>query len=153
MENLKKVKDGDIFCLINSFEPIPLIHLLEKKGYESYVKNISNEEIHTYFHKNPTQEVSEPVPPVMNVQKEDFVTILKTYKENIIETDVRNMEMPLPMLTIMKLLDDLPQEKALYVHHKKIPVYLLPELEEMGFEYFINEIAEGNIKLIIRHKL
>jgi hypothetical protein len=84
---------------------------------------------------------------------EDFEQMLESYKGFIKETDVRNLEMPLPMLTILELLESLPQNYILYVHHKKIPVYLLPEIEDKGFEYFINEIAEGDVKLIIRHKL
>jgi hypothetical protein len=53
------------------------------------------------------------------------------------------------MLTILDVLEHLPQGKALYVHHKRIPVYLLPELAEKGFEYRIKEIKEGEVHLLI----
>jgi hypothetical protein len=38
------------------------------------------------------------------------------------------------MVTILNELEALPQGHALYVHHKKMPQYLLPELEERRFK-------------------
>ena len=67
-----------------------------------------------------------------------------------IETiDVRELEMPLPMHAIMEALQKLKNDKALFVYHKRIPVFLLPELEEQNFNYRIREIREGEAHLII----
>jgi hypothetical protein len=57
--------------------------------------------------------------------------------------------MPQPMLTILSELDKLPADKALHVYHKRIPVFLLPELADKNFEYRINEISDGNVHLLI----
>ena len=46
-------------------------------------------------------------------------------------------------------LESLPAVKALYVNHKRLPEYLLPELEDRGFKYVVREIEEGDLKLII----
>ncbi|RYZ25802.1 MAG: DUF2249 domain-containing protein, partial [Chitinophagaceae bacterium] len=54
-----------------------------------------------------------------------------------------------PMLAILEALDHLPNETALYVYHKRIPVFLLPELAQKGFEYRIKEINEGEVHLLI----
>lgn len=35
------------------------------------------------------------------------------------------------------------------MNHKRIPVFLLPELVERGLEYRVKEIAEGDVKLFI----
>lgn len=153
LSNVKKVKEGQIFAILNSFEPIPIIHLLEKKGYESYVQYIDTEEVLTYFHKKTSLEAPVKDTPVEKTEKENFSDMLKNYQGNTIETDVRHLEMPMPMLTILELVESLPSNHILYVHHKKIPVYLLPELEDKGFEYFIHEVEEGEVKLIIRRKL
>jgi TusA-related sulfurtransferase len=72
-------------------------------------------------------------------------------KKEIHEIDVRNLEMPLPMLTILQELESLKENEVLYVHHKKIPQYLLPELEERKFKTWITEINSENVKLLI-HK-
>jgi hypothetical protein len=63
--------------------------------------------------------------------------------------DVRHLEMPQPMITILDNLDHLPNETALYVYHKRIPVFLLPELAQRGFEYRIKEIQDGEVHLLI----
>jgi hypothetical protein len=43
----------------------------------------------------------------------------------------------------------LPTDKALFVYHKRIPVFLLPELEEQQFSYRIKEISDGEVQLLI----
>ena len=53
------------------------------------------------------------------------------------------------MLAILKALDDLPNATALYVYHKRIPVFLLPELAQKGFDYRIKEIMDGEVHLLI----
>jgi len=74
------------------------------------------------------------------------------FKNNIQTIDVRSLEMPLPMLTILDALDKLPAENALYVYHKRIPVFLLPELSERKFDYRIKEISAGEVHLLIFRK-
>ena len=70
--------------------------------------------------------------------------------EGKVETiDVRALEMPLPMHTILEALETLPKEKALFVYHKRIPVYLLPELEDQQFGYRIKEISDAEVHLLI----
>lgn len=63
--------------------------------------------------------------------------------------DVRHMEMPLPMLTILDALDNLSDGEALYVVHKRIPVFLLPELADRKFDYRIKDVADGEVYLLI----
>ena len=53
------------------------------------------------------------------------------------------------MLTILEELDKLPADKALYVYHKRIPVFLLPELADRKFGYRIKEIDDGEVRLLI----
>ena len=71
------------------------------------------------------------------------------YSGNMETIDVRKMEMPLPMHAILEALDHLPAGKALFVNHKRIPVFLLPELTDREMDYRIKEIADGNVHLLI----
>jgi hypothetical protein len=43
------------------------------------------------------------------------------------------------------------ENEALYVHHKKVPQYLLPELAERNFSTWAAEVDDQNVKLLI-HK-
>jgi hypothetical protein len=53
------------------------------------------------------------------------------------------------MMTILEALDKLPADHALFVYHKRIPMFLLPELAERNFDYRIKEIGEGEVHLLI----
>jgi len=126
-----------------------LINILQKKGYASMVKTQGGA-VHTFFVKTSEPEEGErkgewlfhTTPGALEQEKEKFAGSLA-------EVDVRELEMPLPMVTILNELEALPQGHALFVHHKKIPQYLLPELEERHFKTWVAELGEGNVKLLI----
>lgn len=148
MGKVKQLPNGSILKLVNSFEPLPLIKILSKRGFEYYVEHVDADIVNTFFHKvgdfaHTGQTQSEIKQDV------DWGTVLKKYEGKIVTVDVRNLEMPLPMLIILEKLDKLPDDNALYVHHKRIPVFLLPELQEKGFEYRIKEISQGEVHLLI----
>lgn len=66
-------------------------------------------------------------------------------------TDVRAMPMPQPMLHILEQLETLPDNKALFVYHKKVPMFLLPELKERGYRYSIKEDTGAILMLIYKN--
>ncbi|MEO7088095.1 MAG: DUF2249 domain-containing protein [Bacteroidia bacterium] len=151
MQELKKVPDGFVLEVINSFEPTPLIKILNKKGYESFVKTDGGA-VYTYFLKVIGSEKEEySTELVFKILFDEMAKEKVKFSNKLCEVDVRDLEMPLPMVTILNELESLPEGHALFVHHKKIPQYLLPELEERQFKIFITEIEEGNVKLLI-HK-
>lgn len=146
LNKLKEVTPGKVLKLINSFEPAPLIQLLSKKGFSYYIENVDDEQVVTYFFKTDTTEVTlkTDVEP-----SDDWDEKLKQYTDNLETVDVRDLEMPLPMLTILEKLDTLPLKTALYVYHKRVPVFLLPELADRKFSYRIHEITENEVHLLI----
>lgn len=143
------VEAGQILKIINTFAPIPLITLLEKKGFISHIARIEDDLVEAYFFKSAG--VIDGVAPVKPEQAsvEDWDALCERYKDKLITIDVRNLEMPGPMMTILDALGQLPGENALFVYHKRIPVYLLPELSDRGFEYRIREVSDGEVYLLI----
>lgn len=146
VQKVKSLQKGDVLKIINSFEPTPLIHLLGKQGFESFTEVIDAEIVHTYFYKNTA--IAAPVPVVTN-NASDWDEVLQRFVNNLETIDVRNMEMPLPMHTILESLQNLPVNKALFVYHKRIPVFLLPELDAQQFSYRIKEISDSEVHLLI----
>lgn len=146
LESIKHLKAKQVLKLINSFEPIPLIQLLERKGYKTYSEVINADLVFTYFFNN--KQIMD-IDYEHHVSSKDWDGILGRFKEKLVTIDVRALEMPLPMLTILDALENLPNGKALYVYHKRIPVFLLPELQERGCEYRIKEISDGEVHLLI----
>lgn len=144
-----ELKSGQILCVINTFEPVPIIKILNSKGYESYVEYITENEVHSYFAIAKANNESTNTSEFSLIDSEQFDNILNNYKNKLKEVDVRSLEMPLPMLTILEELENLPNGFALFVNHKKIPMYLLPELDELNYKYVICKISEDYYKLLI----
>jgi len=143
LQKVTSLDTGQVLKIVNSFEPTPLMHLLGKQGFESYSEVITDELVQTYFYKKTNTILS----PDSNA--EGWAEVLQRFNDKQEVIDVRHLEMPLPMLTIMEALETLPADKLLFVYHKRIPVFLLPELKERKFSYRIREISEGEVNLLI----
>lgn len=153
----KNVPEGQILCVINSFVPTPLIHLLQQgKAGSSYVDKTSENEILTYFLKRKNAGEEEQRSSNGNVIFDDadsFEAVRQRFSgEKIREADVRRLEMPQPMHIILHELKTLPPDHILYVHHKRVPVYLLEELADKHYEIHIHTIGEGDVKMILFEK-
>ncbi|MCZ2224230.1 MAG: DUF2249 domain-containing protein [Chitinophagales bacterium] len=148
-QKVKELTANQVLLIINNFEPVPLIKLLENQGFTSYVKFVDENTIETYFYKtNTTSETPTNIDEEIKTSG-DWEQMIKHYENNLVEIDVRHLEMPMPMMTILEALETLPDNKALYVHHKRIPVFLLTELKDRKFDYRIKEIQEGEVYLLI----
>ena len=77
-----------------------------------------------------------------------FDSICKQFEHDMVQIDVRHLEMPQPMMTILQHLDILEEGKALFVKHKKVPHFLLPELAERNFRHAFRHV-NGGVDLII----
>ncbi len=149
MNELKSVPDGQALEVVNSFEPAPLIKILRQKGYGSFTEEKGGA-VHTYFLKTgPAQEKKGGREWLFRVSPEALNDQKAAFGHRCREVDVRDLEMPLPMVIILNELGNLSEGGALFVHHKKTPQYLLPELEERGYKAWIAELGEGNVKMLI----
>lgn len=148
MQAITDLSNGNVLLLINSFEPLPLISILKEKGCTADVVEIGPGEVHTFFKKQTEENISSP----SATENEFLFNDIKNRFEGCCEViDVRQLPMPQPMITILKALESLDEHKALFVHHKKVPLFLLPELKEKNFEYVFKH-TEGGVELIIyRH--
>lgn len=147
MEKIKLLAKNQTLEIINSFEPIPLINVLKSKGFDSEVVR-KGDLVHTYFQK--VEEVDLKKTDVSTCTNENtFDEVYKTYIGKMEYVDVRHLEMPEPMTTILEKLESLPVGFCLLVDHKKVPQFLLPELKERNFNIFYNKIDKNNIQLLI----
>lgn len=148
MKAIKNLKKGQTLELINVFEPTPIIQILEEKGYKSWTEKIDSEEYHTYFSKQ-TNETTEDSVLESPIEEGSFEEKLLSYGENLREIDVQYLEMPEPMVTILKEIDQLPEGYVLLVHHKKVPQFLLPELKTRNYTWMHKEIGPRQTDLLI----
>jgi len=148
MDKLSEIAPGNTLLVINSFEPAPLIRILKGKGY--HISVISKEPgiVFTYITKTVENGVLKADVKEPSENQDLFEDVLRQYNQKFTEIDVRKMEMPKPMIAILDELDRLKSGKALYVRHKKIPLFLFPELKERHFNYVLKQ-AETEVILII----
>lgn len=156
----KKVRPGAALQIINTFIPTPLLRLLEDKGAQTYSETIAQRLTYSYFfkpvqandNKNATAQVKLD-DLISTVNETGFNAQLGRYTaDQIKEIDVRTLEAPAPMQTILKELEALSEEHGLYVHHKRIPVYLLEDLQASGkYCVFILPITEAQVDLLLTH--
>ncbi len=150
LHRFKDVPSGKILCVINSFVPTPLIHLLkQEKAEDAFVETINEKEFRTYFLKKEKNAESVPAQKLNMDDVQTFERISAQFTDKITEMDVRALEMPGPMHAILGALETLEADSALYIHHKRVPVYLLEELADKDFEVHICEYEENNVKMLI----
>ncbi len=148
MAAIKELKDDQTLEIINVFEPIPLINKLKGMGYDSEVIRKEGA-VHTYFRKEPGSEMQIKKERIYKSDADEFDKTLASFGEKVRTIDVRPLEMPEPMVTILKEIETLEPDTVLFVEHKKIPQYLLPELEDRNFNVVIKELEENHVQLLI----
>ena len=152
LASINKLEESQGLKLINTFEPLPLIHLLADRGFTHRTEFVDDNTVITYFNKK-APGIKEIIPfPADELPVDDgqIDSLLATIAPDRIKyLDVRQLEMPKPMLSILAETPHLAVEDALFVYHKKIPVYLLPELEKQGLKYLFKSISPGNVNMLI----
>jgi len=151
LDAANKLPVDGVLLIINSFEPVPLIKILKEKGFETNTEKPEAGVVHTYFRKTEKSGKAD-LTQVEKTKLSEFELTVTKYGENIKTIDVRHMEMPEPMVTILQEIEKLPEGFALFVHHKRVPQFLLPELEKRDFDILNHEEDENNVKLFIFKK-
>lgn len=150
---LKKLNKNEALEVLIDFEPIPLIRIQEKKGFLS-ITTVKDGVYHTYFKSGGTaeKETENQSKSIKTIGVSQYNRLVEEYPGVIKTMDVRNLEMPEPMVRILEAIQELEENTGLKIYHKKIPQHLLPELEDKNLNTFICSISEGNVMLFITHK-
>ncbi|MBL7890794.1 MAG: DUF2249 domain-containing protein [Bacteroidia bacterium] len=149
INTLKELPSHRTLKLLNSFEPIPLINILTRKGYAYYTIKESENLFVTYFRNISNKSKLSDISVLDRSENSSFEKLVQEFEGRIECIDVRELEMPAPMLTILSKLEILGHSQALLVHHRKVPQFLFPELQEREFDWDIKQYDENNVKLLI----
>jgi len=71
--------------------------------------------------------------------------------DGVLHIDVRGLPPPQPMIRILHLLGQLRDDAALVVHHERDPVWLYPELLQLGWWAETVPGEPGEVRLRIAH--
>lgn len=152
LAGVNKLGNGERIKIINTFEPVPLIDLLVEKGFLYHTDHIEEKLVATWFEKRDISNSTVEIPVLRQSlhEEEAFNRVRNQFApEKIRYIDVRQLEMPQPMLLIIENMKTLADDELLYIYHKKVPVFLLPELESRGMKFLFNPIGEGNVEMLI----
>ncbi|NHZ84911.1 MAG: DUF2249 domain-containing protein [Planctomycetia bacterium] len=149
MAAVQKLDLDDTLQIINIFEPIPLINKLKNEGFDSWTERPEEGVVHTYFKKQSDSSENVEISTETTTDTDSFQQKLASFDDKKRVINVRQLEMPEPMVKILMELEKLPDDHVLLVEHKKIPKFLLPELKNRNYEILSNEIDSDHIQLLI----
>lgn len=128
METVGGLGDDDVLELHATFQPDPLIRVLGKQGFHSAIVEEAAEHFVVQFYKEQTAL------PYFHL-------------------DNRELDPPQPMVRTLEFLDGhgacQSGELGVEIWNVRVPALLLPELEERGYAFDVNDEGNGTVRVKI----
>ena len=146
MAAVSALRDGEVLCLRAIFEPVPLFRALAKRGFVHESKAHAPDDWTVWFWR------PQSVPPVAAVAVESAPSSdMPEDDEHTTYLDVRGFGPPEPMIRTLVALESLPRDRVLVQINNRVPQFLLPVLQERGFEWEIDESHPDRVLVRICH--
>lgn len=155
MEARATLPAGGVLCLRATFEPTPLYAVMSKQGFDHWTEELAPDDWRVWFHPRAVAASAEDAanaPATGGAAAAAPAAVPVPEDAPLVVIDVRGMEPPEPMVRTLAALEELPHGKTLLQINERVPQFLLPRLEELGFTYKIVEQAEGVVRLFVRHR-
>jgi uncharacterized protein (DUF2249 family) len=139
---------GQALRLIAPFEPVPLFAAMQDIGFSYEARPLDSGDWEVLFTPRPA-----PVPTAGHTHGQSVTHSPKSLSEaaGVREVDVRGLEPPQPLITILEALADLPLGIELRARTVRPPLLLYPHLEQRGFTGDTQEQSDGTFVTRIRH--
>jgi uncharacterized protein (DUF2249 family) len=133
--------------LIAPFEPVPLLHVMEKKGFRHSAHPIPSGDWQVLFLRYPERQSAPSAPPTT------FNGGLScSASEGIEDVDARGLEPPQPLVKILEATAVLPAGAQLRAWTDRRPLHLYSQLEIRGFSAETEEQSDGSFLTHIRRR-
>lgn len=149
LKTAKDLQEGQVFHLVNSFEPVPLYAVLGKQGFEHFSE--SKDGVWNIYLKKPAGKDGARAGGVTPEAANDLFDRMSTRQPRV-ELDVRGLLPPEPMIRIFEALGSIPPGGALFVHHHREPVLLYDKLRERGYEGVTRKLGDSDYKVLVWKK-
>jgi uncharacterized protein (DUF2249 family) len=138
------MEEGQVLRLRAIFEPAPLYHVLGRQGFDHWTEQLAPDDWRVWFYPAPPAEPApvDPAEPLPGDAAAGEVVVL----------DVRGLEPPEPMVRTLAALEQLPADGTLVQINVRVPQFLLPKLDELGYRYEVREQSEELVRLFIRRR-
>ncbi|WP_240343790.1 DUF2249 domain-containing protein [Paenibacillus sp. SYP-B3998] len=67
----------------------------------------------------------------------------------VVELDNRGLEPPQPMIRTLQALESSIIGDQVKIHNDRLPMFLIEELQRLGYPYQVEHQADGSVKVII----
>jgi len=143
MRAVDRLADGQVLLLRSPFDPRPLHAVLGRKGFLRRTRELAPDDFETAYWRGGSGEAGarpgrEEAAPPGGIPRVAHVL------------DVRGMLPPEPLERTLAALGTLAAGDALVQINERVPVFLLPELDERGYSYLIGEDERGTLVTIWR---
>jgi uncharacterized protein (DUF2249 family) len=145
MSAVREIAPGEILRLRNSFEPVPLYEVLRMRGFEHVTRQQGDDDWEILFYNTGEKAAKkaaakQPEPESTTWTGDETITI-----------DVSELVPPEPMMRILGALEEMEPGKTLLVHHARRPMFLYPQLEDLGYTHETRELGPAAFEILI-HK-
>ncbi|PZD95590.1 universal stress protein [Paenibacillus sambharensis] len=155
MDTVKSLDKSDTFVLHATFKPTPLLVLLKGKGYRNKVEQVDKEHwVVTFIHKSrkdgfPNEEgASEPGTEEKTEQLHDGADT-DSGEPQVFKLDNRGLQPPQPMVRTLAKLQQAKPGDTVVIHNDRVPMFLIEELQALGFSYEVEEQEDGTAVVAI----
>ena len=139
----KALAPGEVLRLRAIFEPAPLYAVMGKQGFSHWTERLADDDWRVWFHREDAPASAPSAdPPDPAAMEDDGVVVL----------DVRGLEPPEPMVRTLAALEALPEGGTLVQVNVRAPQFLLPRLDEMGWQYDVREQGDEFVRVFIRRR-
>jgi uncharacterized protein (DUF2249 family) len=149
IEAVDGLAPGQVLVLRSPFDPVPLHRVLAGRGFWRESRRMADDDWETVYHQEHDRgdpDVSRGPDPVAG--SDDQAAAGDEEHARIL--DVRGLMPPEPLERTLTALEQLGRGERLLHINERIPVFLLPVLDERGYEYALEE-ADGAVRLTVWH--
>lgn len=144
MAALKSLPADGVLVLRAPFEPVPLYDVLGQRGFSHWSDRRAPDDWSVWFYRErpgaPPDQAALPSAQAGAAGRAPVVL------------DVRGLEPPQPMVSVLEAADRLGPGECLEVLHDRRPVFLYPQLDDRGFAHETDETSAGLVRIRIRRR-
>ena len=137
---------GHVLRLRAIFEPAPLYAVMGKQGFLHWTEALAPDDWRVWFYRADEAPSPAPSAPV------DGGGAAEDAGEGVVILDVRGLDPPEPMVRTLAALEALPPGGTLVQLNVRTPQFLLPRLDELGWQYEVREQGDELVRVFIRRR-
>lgn len=150
MAAVAALRAGDVLHLRATFEPVPLVAVLAKRGFVHETRGHAPDDWSVWFWRPAGGVASRDAIATAPMPRAPAGADAPSRKDDTpspdtVWLDVRGLEPPEPLLRTLAALEALPGSHTLVQVNVRVPQFLLPMLAERGFTCEITESAADRV--------